>query len=509
MINKFHSQKNFIFIFFFIFVITFLIRFPYLFRSVYNWDEASYLIGAYLIKTNHIPWIDFWGNKSPFCYYVYYLLLEIFGQSIFSIRLAAVFVISISTYILYLIISKFTEDFYIVILSILLCILLQSTVLINGKSLTTEHLALIPILFSFYLSIYSEKNFNYFIIGVLIGIAVFIRSNLAFLSIIILLIPFFDKNNYVEKVKNLLLIIGGGLFILSLNILFFLSTNIDVFIKSFFFYPLEMSYLKNDKNFLIHLISIIRVSLAPVDLNIFIRFLFWFLGFAGFFYCILNFNKNKSFYIISIIYFTGISLSIVFSKNPFPHYLIQLIPFIVIFVFIFIINSRIKSSLLFTLTIAIVVSSISIFLDYSNLYKKYKSYETVYYDDTYKIKNYITKLNLNQNYTILATTDNTQLLYFLLEKRPLSKMIHTSDMAREVPLKYAYGEVKNKQSEIYYVLNQEPDLILIDIDLNNFLKRYKFKNDILAYFSNKYELNYYFETNEDRFSNVYLYKKIN
>ena len=88
-------------------IIWVLFYIPYLPYHILHPDNAGYVLGTKMMVNGSVPYLDFWDNKPPLIYFLYKLLLKIFGQNNFPcINYVALFFYITSTIFIYLIIKK-------------------------------------------------------------------------------------------------------------------------------------------------------------------------------------------------------------------------------------------------------------------------------------------------------------------------------------------------------------------------------------------------------------------
>jgi 4-amino-4-deoxy-L-arabinose transferase-like glycosyltransferase len=72
-----------------LFLFALLARVDTLALSDIGWDESLYFLMAKSMIQHHAPYTIIWDHKPPGIYAIYYLALELFGQSAFSVRIFA------------------------------------------------------------------------------------------------------------------------------------------------------------------------------------------------------------------------------------------------------------------------------------------------------------------------------------------------------------------------------------------------------------------------------------
>ncbi len=89
-----------------LFLAVLITRLPTFFRSVMDWDESLYFLMAEQWRAGHLPYTAIWDNKPIGIYGVFALFQSWFGDTIFSIRIAAVLFITVTAFALFRIALK-------------------------------------------------------------------------------------------------------------------------------------------------------------------------------------------------------------------------------------------------------------------------------------------------------------------------------------------------------------------------------------------------------------------
>lgn len=68
------------------FALSFLVRFPYFFKAVYDWDESTFILLAQTLLEGDLPYLDLWDNKPPLLFSTYAAFIAAFGPSVAAVR---------------------------------------------------------------------------------------------------------------------------------------------------------------------------------------------------------------------------------------------------------------------------------------------------------------------------------------------------------------------------------------------------------------------------------------
>lgn len=80
-----------------------ILRFPYFFPAVIDWDESTFILMGQNILDGNLPYTEFWDLKPPLTFYSFAFFIFVFGKSILAIRLGGFVFLIATSYILYLI----------------------------------------------------------------------------------------------------------------------------------------------------------------------------------------------------------------------------------------------------------------------------------------------------------------------------------------------------------------------------------------------------------------------
>ncbi|MGF1510741.1 MAG: ArnT family glycosyltransferase [Myxococcota bacterium] len=73
-----------------------LIRFPFFFRDVIDWDESTFILVGQAWLDGHLPYVTLWDNKPPLLFAVYAGILAGFGKTIAAVRLAGALMVGMT-----------------------------------------------------------------------------------------------------------------------------------------------------------------------------------------------------------------------------------------------------------------------------------------------------------------------------------------------------------------------------------------------------------------------------
>lgn len=85
-------------------------RLPTFFRSVIDWDESLYFMMAQSWRSGHLPYTVLWDNKPIGVYAIFALFQTLFGETIFSMRIATVIAVASTAFLVCRIYRQLDSD---------------------------------------------------------------------------------------------------------------------------------------------------------------------------------------------------------------------------------------------------------------------------------------------------------------------------------------------------------------------------------------------------------------
>src|SRR5262249_22578011 len=165
-------------VFLLLFFIATLIRLPWFFTYVIDWDESLFILVGQALSEGHLPYTVVWDNTPPLGFLFFSAAIRIFPDSLAFIRLAGAFAVSVSSFLLFFIAASFMS-LLPAILSAALFIVAVSSLISSGQAVMMEHIALMPLLGALLLIVNGpQSRSSYLFIGVLLGMATLIKLDL-------------------------------------------------------------------------------------------------------------------------------------------------------------------------------------------------------------------------------------------------------------------------------------------------------------------------------------------
>lgn len=484
--------NNYLFLFLFLFIFCLILRFPFFFKDVFDWDESTYIIHAQLLLDGILPYTEKLSFRPPFTYIVIAGFIELFGKSIVSIRFGAIIFITLTALFVFLISKQILKEKNALFASILTII--SSSFLIShfqqgAAAIYSEHIATLPILIAFFLlQNYqnNKSNLSIFFAGFFISLAVLTRSNLVILAAGLIFLFYFSEIYKKNKKIIIYYSLGGILPILILIIPYYLTSNLENLFVCLIDVPLtyisKESYIKT-------IVYLTGYASNFWNYKAITSLTLWVIGTVS----ILKYtyNKKKNFLLFtSFIFF--ILLSIIITNKSYDHYLIQLIPFFSIFSIYFFQETFYKKKTSYKKIVNVILIFIILIPAFDSI-KQYKiildrkiNKKNLFYGECYKIYNYLPK---NSNFKFHM--NDCHIVYWFKNTLPIAPIVHPHDLTN-IDLLKAFNKVlkKKKISNMgNFLFAQNPQYIILNnTDLSQYLIDTLYNKSSNEKILNKYEL---------------------
>ncbi len=417
--------------------VTFLIRFPFFFRDYVDRDESTFILLGQSWVDGYLPYTQLWDLKPPLTFAFFASIIYVFGKSFIAIRLFGALLVAITAFYTFKIGTKITTN-QISLWASLFCIVLLS-LFGSLQGVMSEHICMAFFIPALYLIASKKGPFWLFASGLLMGVVVMVKLNMAYPILLIGLFLcyeiFIGKNS--TKPLEVLSFGTGIIVVVLLTILpYYINNQFQIWWDSVILASLEYTEARRFPIF----------KLAPTFILI-----------GGFlYYCwkkgIISFKKRTS--ILLWVAIIGVLISFFKGGRVNGHYLIQVHPMLVILVAIMIhqlyhqSKITIPKSFLFILLLIPVES----YLEYVNVVKSKIARGTFFNGEGFSVPFYIKENHL----------DTENILFFgyhigywnLNELPPSLASTHPSNICRDELYPFFNNPRRNSMEELQFLMEE-------------------------------------------------------
>ncbi|MGA0198554.1 MAG: ArnT family glycosyltransferase [Prochlorotrichaceae cyanobacterium] len=318
-------------------LVSLISRFPYFFQGDIDWDESTFILLGQSVLEGHLPYTDLLDVKPPLLWYSFATLIFLGGKTFLGVRALGAIVVATIAAFSYHVTRTFWDDKTGWIAGFSWIILINLAP--GGQAVLSEHLALLFLGACFTrLAIVPQGWRGFLGAGILMGVAVLIRLNLAYtavcLGLYLLLkwiISLRQEQAQPEGLALLAYSLGGLLPLIAIVLPYVLTQTLPVFYTGFI--QASLSYTKQ-----YNLLSVLWFQFQKV---IFLR-----LSFVGIIFSIVIFwalgshlrwfwqhrqrltAQKRHFYSLIAFFILSIEFSILQTGAFYSHYTIQFLFFI-------------------------------------------------------------------------------------------------------------------------------------------------------------------------------------
>jgi len=416
-------------------VLAIIIRFPFFFRDYIDRDESTFIIMGQSWANGHLPYTQLWDLKPPMTFLFFAIIIKIFGKSFIAIRLFGSLIVALTALFTYGIATKITSK-KIAFWAAIFCVFFQS-LFGSLQGVMSEHISTFFFVAGLYILFLKDDRKWYFTSGLLLGISVMTKLNMAYpvLSLgLYFLYEGFHKKQISKNIVNLIYM-GIGFFVtIAFTVMpYYLQGDIQICWESIFEAPLAYSEGKFHS-------PLKTLPFVIVILGLLI---------AGFTLKIIDW-KDKKLQILTVVVL-GILLSYMQAGKVNGHYLIQLYPLILILLGIAIgklppLKKRYQSIVI----ILLILIPMESYLEYGNIISNKIQKGTFFNGEGIEVPAYITEHKLETKNVFFT---EYHIGYWVLGEEPPTKAAtHPSNITREEMFPYMENPRNTGMEELRYIM---------------------------------------------------------
>ncbi|MEA1787233.1 glycosyltransferase family 39 protein [Arenibacter sp. GZD96] len=459
-------------VFWILFWVTLFIRFPFFFRDYIDRDESTFILMGQSWVDGYLPYTQLWDLKPPIVFLFFAIIISIFGKSFIAIRFFGCLLVVISALFTFKIAATISTK-KVAFWAALGCALLQS-MFGSVQGVMSEHISMAFFMPALYLILKKNSVFWVFTAGVLMGLAVMTKLNLAYAVLLVglfILYVAFTKN-YISKGLGLATAYAFGILLV-------------IFCTFLPYYDKGIS--------LVWWHSVVRASLEYADTTwaSTLKMTPFFLFIALFFLWVWKkkyINLKNIHQQILMIAFLGILFSFVKAGHINGHYLIQLYPILIIFFALSV------SSIPFPATwnykpyvLLLVLLPVEAYNEYYTITENKEEEGSYYNGEGFEVPEYIAKNNLSANNILFL---DFHIGYWVMGRKPPTlSSTHPSNLCRDELFPFYQNPRTSSLEEIQFVLRElKPELIVTRKNRRLFEKHYTAENTYMAnYLATEYD----------------------
>ncbi|MBT8238971.1 MAG: glycosyltransferase family 39 protein [Croceitalea sp.] len=415
-------------------ILSFLVRFPFFFRDYIDRDESTFILVAQSWVDGHLPYTQLWDLKPPITFLMFAIIIYLFGKSFIAIRLMGVILVAITAFFSYKIGMRLYNK-KVGFLSAVALVYLQS-LFGSLQGVMSEHICVAFFTIALYLLLFNKDKRFFFISGVLFGLAIMTKLNIAYAVLFLFFYLFLKslKEKNAQKMIIKLFIIGMALVlvIFATAIPYYLQGELQLWWQSVF--EAAMAYSTADEGSVIKVIPIV----------------FFVMGLLLWAYKKKWLDYDSAQIQLLFVTIVGVLFSYLQTGKANGHYLIQLYPPLVILMGIMLSNLKLKKiKIKYPVIILLLLFPLESYLETYNVIQNKLSKNNFFNGEGIDVPNYFKANNL--------PTDNILFLeyhigYWLLDEKPLTKAAtHPSSILRDELYPYMNHKRTNSAEELTFL----------------------------------------------------------
>ncbi len=427
-----------------------IIRFPTFFLSVIDHDESTYLVIADEWLNGKTLYKDLIDLKPPGIFLIFAAYIKLFGESIFGLRVFGSVIIGLTAFMLFLVLKKFelrNRSACFAGLAYLLMTTFHFSLAVNTEIfMNFFHVLAFLLVFQF------RNTVGWFGFGLLFGLS-FCVKYLALFDYVFLgafcLYSFTDRNELFSAKNITRLALTGLGFVLPFfltNLYFYATENFEEF--AFITYEAPGNYVA----------EVQWTDRLLYFLNMNVTFIFFA---VPFYFGIFSNQTKRPVKILAALWFASALINTQITGQFFSHYYLHFSPGLALGCGLFfelknrrLFNSvRVRKPALAGFYTISAIASLMFLLNYFEYYKR-EDFAREIADEV--------RPQLNPDDEIFPA-NNLQILYFLLNKTPVTPYVHSTILTKkvhvntlEINLPKEYEKIKKRSPKFILVEKHHP-----------------------------------------------------
>jgi hypothetical protein len=466
--------------------LSFFVRFPFFFRDYIDRDESTFILLGQALADGYLPYTFLWDLKPPLIFFIMAGLISVFGKSFIAIRFFGVVAVALTAFFTYKT-GKQVFSPKIGVWSSLATVLLLS-LFGSLQGVMSEHISMLFFMPGLYVLVRYQGNGHVFLAGLLIGLAIMTKINLAYAALFIAIFLFIEsgrRNSWGKGIIKGLWFGSGILFIIALTIVpYLLSEQVTVWWKSVVLAPLEYTRAE---------------PFAPEKILPFVLVITAFFVFVW--------RKHKVDFkdmrvLLLFIALLGVCFSFIKGGKVNGHYLIQLYPILLLFLGASLSNIALlgKWKTDTAMLVLLFLLPVESYREYYAVYAYEQQRGTYFNGEGISVPRYLKNEGLDKNSVLFL---EYHIGYWLLDQTPLTKAAtHPSNLCREELFPFFENPRETALEELRYIMEElKPQIVVVRKNKRIFDKNEEAAN---AYTSRYLEDHYVLQASVD---NAGIYRR--
>jgi hypothetical protein len=465
--------------------LSFFIRFPFFFRDYIDRDESTFILVGQALVDGHLPYTHLWDLKPPLIFFLMAGIISLFGKSFIAIRFFGVLAVALTAFFTFEI-GKQAFSRKIGLWCSLATVLFLS-LFGSLQGVMSEHISMLFFIPGLYILTRYHKKKHIFLAGLLIGLAIMSKINLAYAALFIALFLFADNGRRVSWNSGLIKGLSFGvpiILIIALTILpYMLTGQVDIWWKSVVLAPLEYTRAE---------------PFAPEKILPFTMVISAFFFFAWRNQKVDFKNPRVQLLFIALL---GVCFSFIKGGKVNGHYLIQLYPVLLLFVGAFVSNIAAlrKWRIGLIMLVLLFLAPIESYREYYAIHAHKQEHGSYFNGEGIRVPQYLKKKGLDKEEVFFL---EYHIGYWLLDQSPLTRAAtHPSNLCRDELFPYFDNPRQTAMEELKYIMEDlKPEIVVVRKNKRIFNKKQEAAN---AYTSGYIQDHYILHTSLDN-AEIYL-----
>jgi hypothetical protein len=447
-----------------------ILRLPFFFPDTIDWNESTLIIMGQGILDGYLPYDRLWDSKPPLAYVAFAGAIELLGRSVAAIRFVGYLCVVLTSYLVYRACLLTAQERLSAFVAALVAAAVMSVL---APALMTELLC-VPVLSAALLLLCSRPGSlpRTFLVGLLIGTALMIRTNLAVLGLAVGLFVI-ARPPLVPPARpaaRSFAYAAGVLLIVFITVVpYLVSGRLPLWLDTVVRAGIAFSSNHRSGDNLLKLLQNgfgIRPDGTTRYQVLVLGVLLWIGGLAGLLCCSGRWrqlpHRRHHAIIATAVFLAGATLSVVVTGPPYGHYLVQIVPWFAVCLGFAIASVRIATArrlLAAGIGAALIAAAVEqTRASYDLLLQRIEQGKSLAYGPAYEIADYVRTAGAGRS-SLYMMSDH--LAYWLLGAYPPTRLsTHPSVLTKPDIITAIEGPHATPDTELGKILAARPEFVV-------------------------------------------------